>query len=108
MYGIVHWPLLTNSYKLKAHVENVSVDKEALKLIETNESLKKLFDELPTISEKIQTSGWALMGQASRLRLYGLSSVLLSIFAFLCRPRWVGFIAIPFGAYALNLSMIIM
>lgn len=41
MYGTVHWPLLTSSYKLKAHIEKVAADKEALKIIEKNENLKK-------------------------------------------------------------------
>lgn len=108
MYGVVHWPLLTSSYKLKTHIESVSVDKEALKLIQNNENLKKMYDDLPTISEKLQTSGWSLMGQAGRLRMSGLIAVLLSVFAFFCHPWWVGFIALPFGIYALNLSTIVM
>ena len=108
MYGTVHWPLLTSSFKLKAHVEKVSADNEALKLIENNINLKKMYDDLPTISDKMHTSGWKLMGQAGKLRLFGLIAVLLSIFAFFCRPWWVGLIALPFGIYALNLSMIIM
>jgi hypothetical protein len=53
MYGTVHWPLLSSSYKLEAHIGNVSEDKEALKIIKNNENLKILFDDLPTISEKI-------------------------------------------------------
>ena len=77
-------------------------------LIENNKNLKKLFKDLPSISEKIQTSGWDLMGQAGRLRLSGLVTVLLSIFTLFCRPRWVGLIALPFGLYSLKLSMILM
>jgi hypothetical protein len=108
MYGTVHWPLLSSSYKLEAHIGNVSEDKEALKIIKNNENLKILFDDLPTISEKINKSGWDLMGQAGKIRLSGLIAMLLSILAFFCRPWWVGFIALPFGIYSLNLSMVIM
>ena len=108
MYGIVHWRILTSSYKLKSHIKRVSEDKEVSKLIDNNKNLKQLFDDLPTISEKLHTSGWDLMGYAGRLRLFGLLAVLLSFFAFFCRPRWIGFIALPFGLYSLKLSMVLM
>jgi hypothetical protein len=108
MYSLVHWPILTSSYSLKSHIENIENDEQAKEIINNNKNLKRLFDELPNISEKIQNAGWKLMNGTGLYHISGLISFLLSIFAFFCRPRWVGFIALPLGIYAMTLATIIM
>jgi len=108
MYGIVHWSILSTSYKLKSHIENVSNDEKANQIITENDSLKNLFDDLRNISKKFDTAGLRLMGKTGLYPISGLVSFILAIFAFFCRPRWVGLIALPIGIYSLNLAMIIM
>jgi hypothetical protein len=108
MYGTVPWPILTSSYKLKAHMESIAKDQEAKQIVEENDNLRKFYNDLPNISEKFQTAGWKLMSDTGLYHITGLVSFLLAILTFLCRPRWVGFIALPFGIYSINLAMIIM
>ena len=108
MYSIVHWPILTSSYHIKAHLEKVAEDEEANKLIIENENLSKFFNALPNISDKIHTAGWDLMGKTGLYHITGLISFILAIFSFFCRPRWVGIITLPIGVYSLNLAAIIM
>jgi len=108
MYGTVHWPILTSSYKLKAHIESIDKDQEAKQIVENNDNLRKFYNDLPNISEKIQTAGWKLMSDTGLYHITGLVSFLLAIFTFFCRPRWVGFIALPLGIYSINFAMIIM
>jgi hypothetical protein len=108
MYSTVHWPILTSSYNLKSHIENISEDEKANQIVMENENLRKFFDDLPNISDKIHTAGWELMGKTGLYHLTGLFSFLLAIFTFFCRPRWVGIIALPFGIYSLSLAAIIM
>ncbi len=108
IYGTVHWSILRSSYGLKSHIENISKDEDARKAIMNNNNLKKFFDDLPNISETIHKSGWKLMGDAGFYHITGLVSFILAIFAFFCRPRWVGFIALPVGICSFNLAMIIM
>ncbi len=108
MYSTVHWPILTSSYNLKLHIKNIAIDEELNKIIMKNDKLKELFEDLPNISEKIHTAGWKLMGDAGIYHISGLVSFILAIFTFLCRPRWVGIIALPVGVYSLKMSMTIM
>ena len=108
MYSSVHWPILTSSSILKVHIDSISKDEGAKQLVMKNDNLKKLFDDLPNISEKIDKAGWILLGDAGWYHLTGIVSFILVIFSFFCRPRWVGIIALPFGLYSLILASIIM
>lgn len=108
MYGIVHWPILTSSHSLKGFLEEISTDDEAKILIKENDNLRKFFDALPDISEKINKSGWELMGKAGFYHIFGLVSFVLAIFALFCRPRWVSLIALPLGIYSMTMATVIM
>jgi hypothetical protein len=89
-------------------MESIAKDQEAKRIMEGNDNLRKFYNDLPNISEKIQTAGWKLMSDTGLYHITGLVSFLLAIFAFFCRPRWVGVIALPFGIYSINLAMVIM
>ena len=108
MYSTVHWPILTSSYNLKSHIDKYSEDEKAKQIVMQNDNLRKLFDDLPNISDKIHTAGWKLMGDTGLYHISGLLSFILAIFTFFCRPRWVGIIALPIGIYALTLATVIM
>jgi len=108
MYGTVHWPILRSSYRLKSHIEKFSKDEKAKQIVTEDDTLKRLFDDLPGISENIDTAGWKLMRDTAWYHISGLLSFFLAVFTFFCRPRWVGIIALPFGLYSINLAGIIM
>jgi len=108
MYGTVHWPILNASYDLKSHIERISKDEKANRILKENDNLRRLFDDLPGISEKIHKAGWKLMRDTAWYHISGLLSFILAVFTFFCRPRWVGILALPFGRCSFYLAGIIM
>lgn len=108
MYGTVHWPILNASYDLKSHIERISKDEKANRILKENDNLRRLFDDLPGISEKIHKAGWKLMRDTAWYHISGLLSFILAVFTFFCRPRCVGILALPFGLYSFYLAGIIM
>jgi hypothetical protein len=109
LYGIVHWeigvPATSLLYEMDSRIiEDANKEKAGTLTGEESwriEHTKKSIDRLVKAHS-------ALMRGTGIYPLTGFLSFFFSIFTFTRRPRWVGFIALPFGLYGGLLSLIVM
>jgi hypothetical protein len=104
IYGCAHWHVMVASTSLKGQLgllqKSVSADASS----QSREETLRTINELDKRVDSIHSNGSKLVGMASFYVATGWLSFLLAVGCFFFRPRWSGFIALPFGILALFLS----
>jgi hypothetical protein len=72
------------------------------------EDIASIADRLKNDSDKLKEAGGEIMGSGAIYHISGIISLLFTLAAFACNPRWAGAISLPFSLYAMKYFFIIM
>ena len=109
LYGIVHWNVKGPSIQLEIDLKSIasqsSVNQPQNKAeITRNEVLERMLKH----SKRLSEASSSLMRKTRMYHITGIVSLFFTVVAFFGKPRWAGFISLPFSLYAAYLFFIIM
>ena len=103
LYGYGHWSVTATAFRIEKYSE-ILANEILPELSDENENTRKTIESLSTRmkydSTKLKEVGFAIM--RSKYHITGLFSVLFTAFAFFCKPRWPGFLSLPFSLYSMQ------
>lgn len=108
LYGIVHWQVMGPSTQIEVELKSLAsqgVASQANSSTEVNR--KEILEQMIRASERLSAASSSLLKRTAIYHITGLVSLILTIIPFWGRPRWAGFISLPFGLYGASLAFII-
>ena len=106
IFATVHWPIRGNIFLLKHELETLSKENktEGSGITIPKDKMQVLEQGI----EKVNTASSSVMQRLAIYHLTGLGAFICNILALLKKPRWVGYIALPFGLIGLFCAVIVM
>ncbi len=102
LYGTVHWQVMGPSTQIEVELKSLTSQNGS------SQPNAVIFERMTHASERLSAASSSLLMRTMIYHITGLVSLILTIVAFWGRPRWAGFISLPFGLYGASLAFISM